>query len=241
MKTCFHIAKCSLSYAKIAFLLQLNCIIPIKSLHLHVKRDTYCMRLILMTKSTFFVEEDKIITTLFEEGLTNLHLFKPGAEPIYSERLLTLLPEEYYGKITVHDFFYLKEEYRLKGIHIDNPTKEPPLQYKGHISRTCRSLDELKDMKKKSDYVFLKNVFSTPSALPSFSQEELKSAHKRGLIDKKVYALGGVSLDNIKMAKDMGFGGVVICDDLWDRFDIHHEQDYKDLILHFEKLRKAAS
>lgn len=199
------------------------------------------MRLIIMTKSSFFVEEDKIITTLFEEGLANLHLFKPGTEPIYSERLLTLIPEEYYGKITVHDYFYLKEEYGLKGIHIDSPAKEPPLQYKGHISRTCRFLDELRDMKKKSDYVFLNNVFSTQTALAAFSQEELMSAHKHGLIDKKVYALGGINLDNIKMAKDMGFGGVVICNDLWNRFDIHNEQDYKDLILHFEKLRKAAS
>jgi len=53
------------------------------------------MKLIIMTKSTFFVEEDKILTTLFEAGLDNLHLNKPGAEPIYSERLLTLMPEQY--------------------------------------------------------------------------------------------------------------------------------------------------
>ena len=57
------------------------------------------MKLIIMTKSTFFVEEDKILTTLFEAGLDNLHLYKPGSEPVYSERLLTLLPEDYYGKI----------------------------------------------------------------------------------------------------------------------------------------------
>ena len=48
------------------------------------------MKLIVMTKSTFFVEEDKILTTLFEEGLDNLHLYKPDSEPVYSERLLTL-------------------------------------------------------------------------------------------------------------------------------------------------------
>ena len=40
------------------------------------------MKLILLTKSTFFVEEDKIISTLFEEGLDNLHLYKPGTETI---------------------------------------------------------------------------------------------------------------------------------------------------------------
>ena len=71
------------------------------------------MKLIIMTKSTFFVEEDKILATLFEAGMDSLHLYKPNSEPIYSERLLTLLPEDFYDKIIVHDHFYLKEEFQL--------------------------------------------------------------------------------------------------------------------------------
>ena len=66
-------------------------------------------------------------------------------------------------------------------------------------------------------------------------------AAKAGLIDKKVYALGGMSLENLKAAKDLGFGGVVICGDIWNRFDIHNETDFKELIQHFERLRKAIS
>ena len=61
------------------------------------------MKLIVMTKPTFFVEEDKILANLFEEGLENLHLYKPGASPMYSERLLTLLGDDYrniYNPIT---------------------------------------------------------------------------------------------------------------------------------------------
>ena len=69
--------------------------------------------------------------------------------------------------------------------------------------------------------------------------DELREASRRGLIDRHVYALGGMSLDNIRMAKDLGFGGVVICGDLWNRFDIHNQNDYKELITHFERLRKA--
>ena len=51
------------------------------------------MKLVIMTKSTFFVEENIILSALFDEGMTNLHLFKPGAAQLYTERLLTLLPE----------------------------------------------------------------------------------------------------------------------------------------------------
>ena len=202
------------------------------------------MKLAIMTKSTFFVEEDKILSSLFDEGLDDLHLFKPGSSPMYSERLLTLLSEDYYRKITVHDHFYLKQEYDLAGIHLDNPTDNLPDGYKGKFSRTCTDLSQLKEMKKKSQYVFLKNIFDCiefKEEKSSFSLQQLELAAGNGLIDKKVYALGGMSLENIKIAKALGFGGVVICGDLWNRFDIHNEKDYKELIAHFEKLRKAVS
>ena len=195
-----------------------------------------------MTKPTFFVEEDKILVNLFEEGLDNLHLYKPGASPMFSERLLTLLGENYHSKITVHGHFYLKEEYRLKGIHIDDAFTEPPTGYKGNITRTCHAISELKEAKKHSNYVFLHSIFdsqSNPDEKQSFTYDELKAASKSGLIDKKVYALGGINLDNIKIIKDLGFGGVVICGDLWNRFNIHNELDYKELLVHFEKLRKT--
>lgn len=51
------------------------------------------MKLILITTPTYFVEEDKIITTLFDEGLDILHLRKPDTAPVYAERLLTLIPK----------------------------------------------------------------------------------------------------------------------------------------------------
>ena len=200
------------------------------------------MKLVLMTQPTFFVEEDKILTSLFEEGLDNLHLYKPGSEPIYSERLLTLLSDDYYKKITVHDNFYLKEEYKLRGIHIDDETTPAPKGYRGNISRTCTHLDQLKTAKKNADYVLLKYIFDSqtePDQKASFSAEELKEASRRGLIDRHVYALGGMNLDTIKMAKDLGFGGIVISGDLWNRFNIQQELDYQALIDHFAKLRKA--
>ena len=202
------------------------------------------MKLIILTKATFFVEEDKILTTLFEEGMDNLHLYKPGAEPVYSERLLTLLSEDYYRKITVHDHFYLREEFGLRGIHLNTADAELPYGYRGHFSRTCHSIEELHDAKKKADYVFLKTIFdsqSNPNDKQTLSEDVLRDASRRGLIDKHVYAMGGINLDNIRQIRDLGFGGVVICGDLWNRFNIHQEQDYKELIMHFQKLQKAAN
>ena len=200
------------------------------------------MKLVLMTQPTFFVEEDKIIMSLFDEGLDFLHLHKPGSSPMYSERLLTLLPDEVHSKITVHDNYYLKQEFNLRGIHIDDPATPQPKGYRGKLGRTCRSIELLKDTKRNADYVFLKYIFDSqtePDQKASFTMDELKEASRRGLIDRHVYALGGINLDNIRQMRDLGFGGVVISGDLWNRFNIHQQLDYKELIAHFEKLRKA--
>ena len=199
------------------------------------------MKLAIMTKSTFFVEEDKILAALFEAGLDNLHLYKPNSSPIYSERLLSLLPDIVYDKITVHGHYYLKDEYKLAGIHLDTPSEKLPIGYKGRIGRTCRDIKTLKEIKKQSDYVFLGNVFNAQMESPessAFNMNELESAAKHSLIDKKVFAMGGINTDNISLVRDLGFGGVVICGDLWNKFDIHNQMDYKELIAHFERLKK---
>ena len=92
--------------------------------------------------------------------------------------------------------------------------------------------------------MFLKNVFDSltnGNEKASFTIEQLEDAASHGLIDKKVYALGGMNIENIRTARELGFGGVVVCGDLWNRFDIHNQLDYKELILHFERLRKATN
>ena len=198
------------------------------------------MKLAIMTKPTFFVEENKILEALFEEGLDDLHIYKPNSSPVYTERLLSLLPENTHRRITVHAHFYLKEEFGLAGIHLDDATSERPAGYRGNFSRSCNDLQLLKEAKKKARYVFLRNIFDSLSERDeksTFTLTDLQAASRQGLIDKHVYALGGLSLDNARQMKDLGFGGVVICGDLWNRFDIHNETDFKDIINHFEKLK----
>lgn len=211
---------------------------------MHVKNGKDKMKLVILTKSTFFVEEDKILAALFEQGLDNLHLYKPGSSPLYSERLLSLLPRNTHNKITVHENYYLKAEYQLAGIHLEDSPANIPAGYKGKISRNCSDIGSLKALKKESNYVFLKNIFDCiefPEQKSTFSMQELEDAAEDGVIDKKVYAMGGMTLDNIKLAKQLGFGGVVICGDLWNRFDIHNQVDFKNVINHFERLKKAVS
>lgn len=104
-------------------------------------------------------------------------------------------------------------------------------------------MDELKAEKKNFNYVFLSPIFDSISKsnyTSAFDMEVLKQASAHGIIDKRVMALGGITTENMAVAKELGFGGVVVLGDLWNRFNIHSTLDYKELINHFRKLRKAA-
>lgn len=198
------------------------------------------MKLIVVTTPTFFVEEDKIITELFEEGLDILHLRKPETPAMYAERLLTLIPEKYHRRIVTHEHFYLKEEFNLMGIHLNTRNPKEPHDYSGHISCTCHTLEEVKNRKHFYDYLFMSPVFDciTKEGVSSaFSALDLRQASKEHIIDSKVMALGGITPDNILQIKDYGFGGAVIMGDLWNKFNIRSDRDYLEIIRHFTKLK----
>lgn len=205
------------------------------------------MKLIVVTAPTFFVEEDKIITALFEEGLDILHLRKPETPAMYSERLLTLIPEKYHKRIITHEHFYLQEEFSLMGIHLNTRNSKEPHDYSGHISCTCHSLDEVQNKKHFYDYLFLSPIYNcitksgvTSGVTSGFTAEELRQAGKSKVIDSRVMALGGITPDNILEIKDYGFGGAVVMGDLWNKFNACTDRDYLEVIRHFKKLKKMA-
>ena len=201
------------------------------------------MKLIVVTAPTFFVEEDKIITALFEEGLDILHLRKPETSAMYSERLLTLIPPQYHKRIVTHEHFYRQEEFNLMGIHLNARNPKEPHDFSGHISCTCHSLDEVKSKKHFYDYVFLSPIFDciTKDGMSSgFEAEELRQAGKERIIDNKVMALGGITPNNISEIKDYGFGGAVVVGDLWNKFNACTDCNYLEIIRHFKKLKEMA-
>lgn len=202
------------------------------------------MKLIILTRPEFFVEEDKILSSLFDEGMDVLHICKPHSEPVYAERLLTLLPEECRNKIMVHEHYYLKEEFQLRGIHISDDSESLPPNYKGFKSTTCYNIEDLREKKKEYDYVFCAHILdsiSNPQKKSTFTQDMVETAAKQGLIDKKTIAMGGISINDVARMRDYGFGGICILGDLWKRFQPQSTTNYKDLIHYFRDLRRTAN
>lgn len=199
------------------------------------------MKLIVVTAPTFFVEEDEIITALFEEGLDILHLCKPETPAMYSERLLTLIPEKYHKRIVTHDHFYLQEEFGLMGIHLSKRNPSEPHDYSGHLSCTCHTLEEVKNKKRYYDYLFLSPLFdciTRHDLRAGFTSDELQAAEHNRLFDSHVMAFGGICKENLMQVKRMGFGGAVVMGDLWNKFNASTNLNYVDIIQHFRQLKK---
>ena len=119
-------------------------------------------QLIVITTPYFFQGENTIITGLFETGMQRLHLRKPNGDINAFSQLLKKIPDIYHPKIVLHDCFELVNKYTLGGIHLNRRNNQVPVGFNGTVSRSCHSIEELKQYQ-KLDYLFLSPIFQSIS------------------------------------------------------------------------------
>lgn len=178
------------------------------------------MEWIVITSPGFLQGEADFIDRLFGHGLDRLHLRKPGADIGECRRLLDGISREWLPRIVVHDNFGLCREYGLGGVHLNGRNPMAPPNHEGSVSRSCHSLEEISRYKGECDYLTLSPIFNSISKqgyMAAFEPEQLAAARDSGLIDSRVMALGGVTLENIPRVRELGFGGVAILGDVWQR------------------------
>lgn len=187
------------------------------------------MKIIAITTPNFIECESSVIPHLLQLGIDLVHIRKPSATSEQLALLLNSLPTWCYDQLVVHDCLELANKYNLKGVHLNRRNHTVPDNFKGSVSMSCHSLEEVEIKKDMADYVFLSPIFNSISKNgynSAFSKEELHNAMKQGTIDKKVIALGGVSLANIETVKDLGFGGAALLGDIWYRTESPDFDEY---------------
>lgn len=176
---------------------------------------------IAITLPTFFPEEPKCICKVLDSGYDFLHLRKPSATQSQVEGLLNAIPSSYYPRIVLHDFFDLSRTFSLRGVHLNARNPFVPADHCGTISASCHSLEEVLIRKASCDYVFLSPIFDSISKAnysAAFSLSELKEAADCGIIDEKVFALGGVTPGLYPTIEQLRFGGVALLGYVWKPF-----------------------
>ena len=90
-------------------------------------------------------------------------------------------------------------------------------------------------MKDALDYCFLSPIFDSVSKIGyemAFSEADLRQKRAEGVIDSKIFALSGVTLDNVQVVESLGFGGCAVLGYLWQ-----YKSDSKKMTDVFVKLK----
>lgn len=168
---------------------------------------------IAVTLPAFHDGEAAFISRLLAGGVDVVHLRKPGSAEAECAGLLEALPEDERARVVVHDHFGLAARYGLMGIHLNSRNPSVPEGFRGHVSRSCHSLEEVRRFKRECGYVFLSPVFDSVSKqgyASAFSAEDLHRAAASGIIDSRVVALGGVTPERLPYLRSLGFGGAAM-------------------------------
>ena len=181
---------------------------------------------IVITKPEMFPGEAEVVNTLFANGMQRLHLRKPGASEQEMAEWIGRIDLPFRQRIIVHDHHRLLRTMGLGGIHLNARNPEAPAWFSAErqkrrsvtLSRSCHSLEEIAQWKGVCDYLFLSPIFDSISKggyTSAFTRETLLQAYHDGLFSKPVYALGGVSADNIRSIYEYGFAGAAVIGSLW--------------------------
>ena len=176
--------------------------------------------IIVLTRPDFLEGEAEKITQLLQSGRADLiHIRKPQASQSEVEQLLVAIPSALYSRLVLHDHHSLAIKYGLHGVHLNSRNPEPPAGWSGAVSISCHTLGELSECRKQPyAYMSLSPIFDSISKrgyYSTFAPDVIIAAHKAGLIDERVMALGGITFDKITEIEKMGFGGAMILGDAW--------------------------
>lgn len=181
---------------------------------------------IVITLPHFFDGEAGQIVQLLQSSVDLVHIRKPDSKAEDVEQLIRSIPPAYHGRLVLHDHHGLAAKYQLHGVHLNRRNPQPPEGWKGSVSKSCHSLQEVREWRERCDYLSLSPIFDSISKRgyhAAFTREQIEEARREGIIDQKVLALGGVTFDKIDEVLNMGFGGGMILGDAWK--NIAHEQE----------------
>ena len=167
-------------------------------------------KLIAITREVVEIDESCRICNLIDAGFDYVHIRKPALQKNEMQQFIESIPTRYYNRLKLHDHFDLADKYDLAGIHLNSRNRTAPIGFLKHVSKSCHSIEELRDID-RFEYVFLSPIFDSISKQgynARFSKNELENSSN--LISEKVMALGGVADKHIPYLQKIGFGGCAL-------------------------------
>jgi thiamine-phosphate pyrophosphorylase len=189
--------------------------------------------MIVITNPSAIANEISIIDSLFEEGLSLLHVRKPDFSEIEMVEFIHQIKSEYRSKLVLHNHHQLAEDLGINSIHFSEKERKHDPDFPARFPKPCRynstSTHSIEDFNSLGnfDYAFLSPVFTSISKEDYHPKENLFEALKSRTNNKrKVIALGGIDSGNIKKTLENGFDDVALLGTIWN-----HENPIKQFKL----------
>lgn len=183
----------------------------------------HSQQLIVITRPDFYADEvSQISQLLLADSRFLLHLRKPEGSADDYGRVLSLLPQDQLGRVTLGDHFELADSFPVGGVHLGGRQPVYAGKRRLRVSKSCHSLEELADIDRFS-YVFLSPIFNSISKQgynAAFGHTDLLRASQQGLVNSRVIALGGVDAQTLPLLKPYSFGGAAVLGAVWNHFSV---------------------
>ena len=160
--------------------------------------------LIAITPPDPVADEALGIAALLDAGWWRVHLRHPGADAATVEEIINAIPPRLRDRVSLHDHFGVAGTTGIGGLHLNRRSPSPPCGWKEVVSRSCHSVDEVRDCD-GMDYVTLSPVFDSISK-PGYRGIAFGSL-PAGI---RVMALGGVTPDRLPELRSSGFAGAAM-------------------------------
>jgi thiamine-phosphate pyrophosphorylase len=185
------------------------------------------MKLVLISPSKKQDSEIGMLLNMFEKGLQTYHVRKKNFSTRELKRYLEEIPSKYHNRIIIHTHHELALKYDLKGIYISRSHKKRKIRLwfwekwlklrRGNleISTTIRNLEDIGDTPARYNYIFLSPIFDSLSGnfQAAFSEYNLVRNLKKTKV--RSIARGGISINKIQKAHELGFSGVAFYSSIW--------------------------
>jgi thiamine-phosphate pyrophosphorylase len=179
--------------------------------------------MIVITNPSAISGEIGIINSLFEEGLSLLHIRKPEFSELEMVEFINQIKVEFRSNLVLHSHYQLAEDFGINRIHFSEKDRKHSHDFPERFSKPCRyststhSIEDFNSLEEYFEYAFLSPVFKSISKEEYYPIKDLFEALTlRTNTNTKVIALGGIDCENIKKTLENGFDDVALLGSIWN-------------------------
>ncbi|MNX44866.1 transcriptional regulator TenI [compost metagenome] len=180
--------------------------------------------MIVISNPFAVADEIKIIHSLFEEGLSLLHIRKPDFSELEMAQFIHQIKLEFKGRIVLHNHHQLGKDLGIDRFHFSEKERKQNSGFPARFSEPCRSrststhsIEDFNSLENNFHYAFLSPVFKSISKENYHPKIDLFEALKsKKNQHTKVIALGGIDAENIQKTLESGFDDVALLGSIWN-------------------------